>query len=186
MFTKAKKGTPFTLKALSSNFAKTLDFGIVRESEDAIAKKYKVKKWPSLIVIKSEGKPIMYDKDDFSYKALFEHLNVYSQIFVDPNAEGNEPKQNAAAKPWLTKSVPKLTKDSGNDICLKRDGTLCVIFVTDDDSKADSETLQMLNNLGQDVTSKIARGIQFNFMWLNSKDEPEFAKVLDYEEGSGN
>ena len=23
-------------------------------------------------------------------------------------------------------------------------------------------------------------------MWLNSKDEPEFAKVLDYEEGSGN
>jgi hypothetical protein len=79
-----------------------------------------------------------------------------------------------------------LTKDSGNDICLKRDGTLCVIFVTEDDSNADSETLQMLNNIGQDVTSKISRGIQFNFMWLNAKDEPEFAKTLEYEEGSGN
>jgi len=37
----------------------------VRETEDALAKKYKVKKFPSLMVIKSEGKPIWYEGADF-------------------------------------------------------------------------------------------------------------------------
>jgi thioredoxin-related protein len=50
----------------------------VRDSEDALAKKYKVKKFPTMVVVKSEGKPIIYDGDNFSYKALFEFLNVHS------------------------------------------------------------------------------------------------------------
>ena len=77
LFTNAKKGTPFVYKALSQNFEvsnfnltiqKTLQFGLVRESEEALAQKYKVKKFPALYVIKSEGKPIAYDQDKFSYK----------------------------------------------------------------------------------------------------------------------
>lgn len=43
LFTNAKKGTPFVYKALSQAFEKTLQFGIVRDSEDALAKQYKVK-----------------------------------------------------------------------------------------------------------------------------------------------
>lgn len=68
VFTNAKKGTPFVIKALSSNFEKTLQFGLVRESEDAIAKKYKVKSWPAMVVVKSEGKPIVFEGSEFSYK----------------------------------------------------------------------------------------------------------------------
>lgn len=58
LFTNAKKGTPFVYKALSQNFEKTLQFGLVRESEAALAQQYKVTKFPSLFVVKSEGKPI--------------------------------------------------------------------------------------------------------------------------------
>ena len=65
---------------------------MVRESEDALASKYKVKKFPALFVVKSEGKPLKFDGADFSYSDIFEFLNVHSQIFIDPNAKDNAPK----------------------------------------------------------------------------------------------
>jgi len=40
--------------------------------------------------------------------------------------------KSAAAKPWLNVATPFLTKDSANDICLQRDGTLCVIYISND------------------------------------------------------
>jgi thioredoxin-related protein len=92
LFINAKKGTPFIYKALSQNFEKTLQFGLVRESEDALASKYKVKKFPALFVVKSEGKPLKFEGADFSYSEIFEFLNVHSQIFIDPNAKDNAPK----------------------------------------------------------------------------------------------
>ena len=45
-----------------------------------------------MYVIKAEGKPIKFDakdKADFTYKNMFEFLNVHSQIFVDPNSVEN-------------------------------------------------------------------------------------------------
>jgi len=92
LFTNAKKGTPFVYKALSQNFEKTLQFGLVRESEAALAQKYKVKKFPALFVLKSEGRPLRFEGDKFTYSNIFEFLNVHSQIFVDPNAKDNAPK----------------------------------------------------------------------------------------------
>lgn len=68
LFTNAKKGTPFVYKALSYNFEKTLQFGLIRESEDALAQKYKIKKFPSLLVIKADVKPIKYEGKDFLYQ----------------------------------------------------------------------------------------------------------------------
>lgn len=78
MFTNSKKGTPFVYKALSSNFESTLQFGLVRDSEEALAKKYKVKSFPALFVIKSEGKPIAFEGKDFKYSDLFEFINIHS------------------------------------------------------------------------------------------------------------
>lgn len=46
LFTDKEKGFPLVIKALSEHFEKTLDFGLVRSSETALAKKYKVKKFP--------------------------------------------------------------------------------------------------------------------------------------------
>jgi thioredoxin-related protein len=78
LFTNAKKGTPFVYKALSQNFEKTLQFGLVRESEAALAQQYKVTKFPALFVVKSEGKPILFEGADFKYNTVFEFLNVHS------------------------------------------------------------------------------------------------------------
>ncbi len=51
---------------------------MIRESEDALAQKYKVKKFPALFVVKSEGKPLKYEGSEFTYNEIFEFLNVHS------------------------------------------------------------------------------------------------------------
>ena len=51
---------------------------MVRDNEVALAKKYKVKKFPTLVVVKNEMKPIIYDGAEFKYNELFEFLNVHS------------------------------------------------------------------------------------------------------------
>ena len=183
LFTNSKKGTPFIFKALSSQFEKTLQFGLIRDSEDGLVKQYKVKKFPALFVVK-DGKPIRFEEKEFSYNKIFEFINVYSQIFVDPTQKENqsEPKKSAAAKPWLIANVPLLTEDSGNDICLMKDGTLCVIMVVKDQSSVDQNALSEMNALGEAFESKISRGITFKFMQLDASTEPEFAKVFDLPE----
>jgi hypothetical protein len=110
-----------------------MQFGLVRDTEEGLAKQYKIKAFPTLYVIK-DGKPIKFDGKAFTYDKIFEFINVYSQVFIDPtNMDNNaEPKQSAAAKPWLITSVPQLTSNSGNDICLKKDGVLCIIMVNKD------------------------------------------------------
>ena len=138
LFTNSKKGTPFVFKALSSHFEKTLQFGLVRDSEEGLTKQYKVKSFPALFVIK-DGKPIKYSEKEFSYSKIFEFVNVYSQIFIDPTSKDNNsaPKQSSAAKPWLITNVPQMTSDSANDVCLKKDGVLCIILVAKDAESLD-------------------------------------------------
>lgn len=71
-----------------------------------------------------------------------------------------------------------MTKDSGNDICLKKDGTLCVIMVVKDKASLDESKFDVLSNLNQQFDSKISRGISFLFSWLDASVEPEFAALF--------
>lgn len=68
--------------------------------------------------------------------------------------------------------------DSGNDICLKRDGALCVVIVFKNAGSLDENKLDVLNSVGQGFASKISRGIQFNFSWIDAETESAFAGVL--------
>lgn len=77
-----------------------------------------------------------------------------------------------------------MTKDSGNDLCLKKDGTLCVILVVKNKAALDEKKLDVMYSVGQDFTSKISRGIQFNFSWLDSEADKEFAEMFGLEESS--
>ena len=75
-----------------------------------------------------------------------------------------------------------MTQDSGNDICLKKDGSLCIIMVVKDASSLDKKAIDQIGELGEEYESKIARGIAFRFMWLDASTEPEFANVFDLSE----
>ena len=100
---------------------------------------------------------------------------------MDPNSKDNTPKQSSAAKPWLVVPVPKLTKDSGNDICLKKDGALCIILIVKSEASVDNKMLDEMNAVGQNFASKISRGISFYFMWVDASAEKDFVTVFNLE-----
>jgi hypothetical protein len=43
---------------------------------------------------------------------------------------------SAASRPWLSDRVPQVTSDSADDICLKKEGALCVIYIAKDAATA--------------------------------------------------
>lgn len=175
-----KKGTPVLYKALSSHFDKTLLFGLIRDSEQRLVAKYKVKNYPAIYLIKdNESKAQKYEGTDFSYQAIFDFINIYSETFVFRNSD--EEVKSSASKPWLNEKVPQFTSDSANDICLKKESALCVIYIVKDAASKSNEVSEQLYSTGQSFASKISRGVNFYFMWLDASAEPDFFKVFNIE-----
>ena len=55
----------------------------MRDSESGLTSKYKVKSFPAIQLIKNkDAKPVAYTSSDFSYQAIFDFINVYSETFV--------------------------------------------------------------------------------------------------------
>ena len=76
-----KKGNPLIFRALSVAFDKKIDMGIVRSSETGITSKYRVKKFPSIVVLQVGDKKQRIYEGAISYKELFDFLNVFSETF---------------------------------------------------------------------------------------------------------
>ena len=75
-------------------------------------------------------------------------------------------------------AMPYMAKDSANDLCLKKDGTLCVIYVVKDAASSDGMVVSAMRDVKDLFVSKIERGITFNFMRVDASLEPEFAAMF--------
>ena len=75
-----------------------------------------------------------------SYQGIFDFINIYSETFVFYGDE-EVPVSSAASKPWLSQKLPKLNSQSGNDICFKKDGALCVIYLASEQPGAEVEEM---------------------------------------------
>ena len=47
-----------------------------------MVERYNIKKIPALIVVKATEKKPYYFKDNYTFKAMFEFLNVFSETYV--------------------------------------------------------------------------------------------------------
>jgi hypothetical protein len=95
-----KKGVPMVYKGLSVAFEKKLNFGIVRNTDTIVVDTYQIKKFPSIIVLKSgEKKPQFYTGKEFKFNDIFEFLNVYSEVFVPG---GGSSLDSSATNQWMT------------------------------------------------------------------------------------
>lgn len=76
---------------------------MIKPEEDPLVKKYKVTKFPTLLMLKNNDKPIKYEGDSYSYHDLFNFINIYSESFVrvGDDGDGNREVKSAASKPWL-------------------------------------------------------------------------------------
>ena len=80
----------------------------------------------------------------------------------------------------MTDKIPQLNADSADDICLKKEG-LCVIYLVANEGAKDNTITEMMHSTAQAFSSKINRGINFNFLWLSAEAEEAFFGVFGLE-----
>ena len=167
-----QKEAPFLLKAISHTFFDTMHVGIARNTEEQLAKKYKITNFPSVIIIRRKAEKPLYYKGEMNLPSLLDFINPYSEkfIFGDPKTKLVEDEKKIL-KPWLTEDLPELTQASADDVCYKT-GRLCVIYLTQAEPNAE------IKNLFQSLKNKYAKDAKFAFMWLNAGLEKAFFNVL--------
>ncbi|SBS85092.1 conserved protein, unknown function [Plasmodium malariae] len=140
-----KKKPNYILNALSNSFNKKLMFCYINNELDELVKKYNVKTFPSILILK-KNKVVDTYKGKLSYINMFDWLNVHSETFVLGGGFDISPDKTVS-KPWKFALVPKVTKMSHGDICFKKaDKGLCLIYLKEGD-KLDKTEIDMLLSL---------------------------------------
>jgi hypothetical protein len=177
-----KEKIPTILKALSSDsvFKRSIKFGFVKKSEEAVVKKLKIKKFPTFFMVRGSKSEIREEyKGDMDFRSIHSWVNLYSESGMGDKVSssgGAEETSAEEARPWLIQDVPELTKDSQADICFKGEG-LCVIYLSD--GVAPAADVDMLAGLKAKLTSQLdGRGTTFKWMWMDMAAESEFKTLF--------
>eukprot|EP00933_Yihiella_yeosuensis_P017483 TRINITY_DN1458_c0_g1_i2.p1 TRINITY_DN1458_c0_g1~~TRINITY_DN1458_c0_g1_i2.p1 ORF type:complete len:418 (+),score=128.67 TRINITY_DN1458_c0_g1_i2:99-1352(+) len=176
-----KKSAPTMWKALSSEtvFKRSIKFGLVTEDQADVVAKYKVKKFPTIIMQRGSKAEIKEEyKGELKFTPLKDWINLYSESGMGDKLAGAGGGAESAeeAKPWLVQEVPELTAKSQSDICFKGEG-LCVIYLVD--GEASQAEIDMLTGLSKKFTSQLSdRGAKMKWMWVNLAIETEFKKLF--------
>jgi len=177
-----KKSAPTIWKALSSEtvFRRTVRFGFATESEAEVVQRFKVKKFPAVVMqrgAKAEIKEAY--KGDMTFGGLKDWVNLHSESGMGDKVASAGQKEEVSieeSKPWLVQEVPEMTGKSSGDICLKGEG-LCVIYLKD--GAITTTEADMLTTLSKKFTSQLSdRGAKMKWMWMNVDVEGEYKKLF--------
>eukprot|EP00292_Cryptomonas_paramecium_P005861 CAMPEP_0113670062 /NCGR_PEP_ID=MMETSP0038_2-20120614/4926_1 /TAXON_ID=2898 /ORGANISM="Cryptomonas paramecium" /LENGTH=394 /DNA_ID=CAMNT_0000586033 /DNA_START=46 /DNA_END=1230 /DNA_ORIENTATION=- /assembly_acc=CAM_ASM_000170 len=169
-----KPKTPLLWRGLSVDFYGKMTLGEVKNTEKALCQRFKVSKFPTILVVKpGQKKPIKYD-GKMDQKELFEFINRYQETFALENLAADE--EIALKKPWLSENVPEMTSQSAADICYNGDAVCILAFVKPgSDGKLEKSAYDMI----MAAKSKYASGnAKFAFMWVNFAKESSFSAAL--------
>eukprot|EP01054_Gregarina_sp_Poly1_P005020 Gregarina_sp_Poly_1__5019@NODE_2660_length_1861_cov_250_333333_g233_i1_p1_GENE_NODE_2660_length_1861_cov_250_333333_g233_i1NODE_2660_length_1861_cov_250_333333_g233_i1_p1_ORF_typecomplete_len434_score76_04Thioredoxin_6/PF13848_6/0_15Thioredoxin_6/PF13848_6/1_9e08Thioredoxin/PF00085_20/0_0092Thioredoxin/PF00085_20/0_059Thioredoxin/PF00085_20/1_6e02HyaE/PF07449_11/0_0011HyaE/PF07449_11/1e03_NODE_2660_length_1861_cov_250_333333_g233_i15131814 len=170
--------------ALSNTFADMMLFAIVPgDMDSAIAKRFRIKKLPTLLLKKGDLTPTLKGssvyKGDLNFRDIHEWLNVHSETFVKGGGFITEhepdPQNITDLRPWLTQRVPELTKGSHNDVCFKKSRGLCVTYLKWGESLTELET-SMLERLAEHFRSTAKP--ELHWSWMNLDLEANYVKLF--------
>merc|ERR1719401_1734906 len=179
-----KKTPPTIWKALSSEtvFKRTVKFGFVTEEDQDLIAKFKIKKFPSVIMQRGSKAEIKEEyKGEMKFLALKDWVNLHSESGMGDKVQGagggKEEESIEEAKPWLVQEIPELTVKSHQDVCFKGEG-LCVIYLKEGDiSQAETD---MLSGLQKKFTSQLSdRGAKLRWMWMNLAIEDKYKDLFN-------
>jgi len=179
-----KKTPPTILKALSSDtvFKRTAKFGFVTEDEAEVCEKFKVKKFPSVIMSRKVGNEVKKEtySGEMNFLALQTWVNPYVESGVGDKVGAGKAQESDGGieddQPWLSQEIPELTAKSSNSICFKGEG-LCVIYLKGGETTP--AEIDMLTGLSKKFTSQLSdRGAKMKFMWLNLEVETAFKELF--------
>eukprot|EP00340_Litonotus_pictus_P002081 CAMPEP_0170527322 /NCGR_PEP_ID=MMETSP0209-20121228/12812_1 /TAXON_ID=665100 ORGANISM="Litonotus pictus, Strain P1" /NCGR_SAMPLE_ID=MMETSP0209 /ASSEMBLY_ACC=CAM_ASM_000301 /LENGTH=339 /DNA_ID=CAMNT_0010817795 /DNA_START=209 /DNA_END=1228 /DNA_ORIENTATION=+ len=171
-----KAGVPLIFKVLAVQFDKKITFGVVRKSESTIVNKYKVTKFPRIVALPVGAKKHQTYEGENKFKNLFDFVNVYSETFFKVGEDKTKASEETKAdKPWLNEKLPELNNKSGNDVCFKVEGVICVVLVSN--GKPENKIIDIMSELQNYLSPKIDRGIKYKFGWINSETQSQFLEA---------
>lgn len=147
-----------------------------------------------MIIGVNDKKPKFYEGDN-KYKLIFDFMNVYSETFFKVGEDKTKSSEiTKVDKPWLNdvkkykiklkfQRFPELTSESGNEICFKVDGIVCVLLVNPE--KPNEKLIDLFSELQNYLSPKINRGLKYKFGWLNSNSQKKFMESVQLPVGSG-
>jgi hypothetical protein len=179
-----KKTAPTIWKALSSEtvFKRTVKFGFATEEDADIVSRFKVKKFPTVLMQRGSKAEIKETySGEMKFTALKDWVNRFSEAGMGDKTKGSagdkEEQSVEEAKPWLVHEVPELTAKSHQDVCFKGEG-LCVIFLKD--GEASQAEIDMLTGLKGRFTSQLSdRGAKMKWMWMNLAIETAYKELFE-------
>lgn len=177
-----KAGVPLIYKVLAIQFENKLKFGVVRKTETSITSKYKITTFPKIMVIPVGAKKNVYYDGENKFKPLFDFVNVYSETFFkvgEDKTSGSSSSSNATEKPWLNEKFPEVNAASGNDVCFKVEGIICVILINN--GKPENKIINLMSEIQNYLSPKIDRGIKYRFSWMNSETQSSFLQTVGVE-----
>jgi len=129
-------------------------------------------------------KPEFYEGET-KYHQVFNFLNVYSETFFRVGEDKTRPGESTKAdKPWLSEKLPEMTLETGNDVCFKIDGIICVVLANKE--KPSVELVNTMAEIQNYLTPKIDRGgIKYRFAWISTTTQAKMVQILGLEVGSG-
>merc|ERR1712066_1030858 len=161
---------------------RTVKFGFVGEDTPEIAERFKVKKFPAVMMQRGAKAEIKETySGEMKFSALKDWVNLHSESGMGDKVAGaggsTQEESIEDAKPWLVQEVPELTAKSQGDICFKGEG-LCVIYLKDGEiSAAETDTL---TGLSKKFTSQLSdRGAKMKWMWMNVAIETEYRTLFE-------
>lgn len=174
LFTDKPKTASLT-KALSVDFKGRIIFGEAQSSDANLVKRFKVKKFPHLIVQLGD-KETVHHKGKYDHYEMWKMMNSYAETnamesMQRPADDGDEPR-----RPWLNQPVPQVSSESFHDICLDIKG-VCIISFLKPQTPGGVPTasdMGVLLSLKNKFEANIDRGTKFAFIWVDTAAEPDF------------
>jgi protein disulfide-isomerase A6 len=123
-----KPKTASLVKALSVDFKGRIPIGEIQSSEAALVKQYKVKKFPTLVLLIGTKEKLFY-KGELVHHEMFKWLNSYAETNAMEKAHDPSTDDAPPRKAWLSDPVPQVTSESFGDICLDVKGLCLIAFV---------------------------------------------------------
>merc|ERR1719373_1035286 len=179
-----KKTVPTIWKALSSEtvFKRTVKFGFVTEEDQDLVAKFKIKKFPAVLMQRGSKAEIKEEyKGEMKFLALKDWVNLHSESGMGDKVQGagagKEEDSIEEAKPWLVQEIPELTAKSQKDVCFKGEG-LCVIYLKE--GEISQTEIDMLKGLEKKFTSQLSdRGAKLRYMWMNLAIESAYKDLFE-------
>eukprot|EP01067_Filipodium_phascolosomae_P008836 Filipodium_phascolosomae@DN775_c0_g1_i1.p1 len=152
-----------------------MDFGLASDKDEALVARFKITKYPTLVVHRTERKLEVY-KGKLEFEPMFQWLNAFSETFVKGGGYGHDSGKAENATPWLVEVIPQVTKASHKDVCFKGDRGLCMIYLKEGELAPSEE--KMLEEMSKKYSVKTDRAPAMQWLWMNLSRETGFKDLF--------